>query len=142
MRSILEKIMELLKKRPVRYLISSGTAFVINYVILLGLEFILRNFSGLSMELAAVPAFITSSQVNFWINRRWVFRSQKAVLPELAGYYSLAIFSFSVKTYVLLEIAVRLIKLPLPIASPLSEMIMFAVNYIIQKTVIFNKKRR
>lgn len=142
MEYIKEKVIGILKKNPVRYLISSLIAFVVNYIILLGLNAVFKNISGLSMEFAAVPAFLASSQINFWINRRWVFRSKKAPIPELFGYYSLAIFSFIIKTYVLLEIMVRLFKLPLAISSPMAEVIMFAINYAVQKVFIFKNKKR
>lgn len=142
MKNIKNKISELLKRRPVRYFLSSCAAFAINYAVLLALEWLLRGRSGLSMELAAIPAFILSSQVNFWINRRWVFCSDKAALPELAGYYSLALFSFLVKTYLLLEFGVRVLRLPLAVASPISEAVMFLINYAVQKTVIFRRRKR
>lgn len=138
----MEKIRSLLGRKPVRYFLSSVAAFAVNYAMLLVLERLLRGFSGLSMEIAAVPAFLISSQLNFRLNRRWVFRSEKRVLPELLGYYSLAAVSFLIKTYVLLEIFVRIFRFPLALAQPIAEAVMFLVNYAVQKTVIFNKKKR
>lgn len=138
----MEKIRSLLLRKPVRYFISSVAAFAVNYAMLLVLERLLRGFSGLSMEIAAVPAFLVSSQLNFRLNRRWVFRSEKRVLPELLGYYSLAAVSFLIKAYVLLEIFVRIFRIPLALAQPIAEAVMFLVNYALQKTVIFNKKKR
>ena len=139
----MKKLVALIKKlyaaQSVRYLISSCAAFVVDYIVLLILDSLFSGASVLSMELAAVIAFAISSQINFWINRVWVFRSKKSPLPELGGYYSLALISFSAKTFVLLELAVRLLKLPLAVAKPIAEAVMFAVNYIVQKKLIFKK---
>lgn len=133
---------QLLDKQAVRYLMSSCAAFLVEYVLLLVLNSLLGGITIFSMELAAILAFICGSQINFWINRRWVFSSKKAVLPELGGYYSLAAFSFSIKTFVLLELTVRLVGIPLAIAKPMVEIVMFAVNYFVQKTLIFRRKKK
>lgn len=125
--------------QALRYIVSSGIAFMIDYVLLLIIESSLGELS-LAMEIAAIVAWIISSQINFWINRVWVFGSKKSPLPELGGYYALAAVSFSVKTFVLLELMVRVLTVPLVIAKPIAEVIMFAVNFIIQKLLIFKKK--
>lgn len=143
MSSIFSRIKALTVKlynvQALRYIVSSGIAFVIDYVLLLIIESSLGELS-LAMEIAAIAAWIISSQINFWINRVWVFGSKKSPLPELGGYYALAAVSFSVKTFVLLELMVRVLTVPLVIAKPIAEVIMFAVNFIIQKLLIFKKK--
>ena len=142
MEKLREAVKKLLSAQTVRYLISSCAAFAAEYTLLLLLNSFLGGITVFSMELAAIIAFVCGSQINFWINRGWVFRSEKAVLPELGGYYSLAAFSFSVKTFVLLEIMVRLIGIPLAAAKPIVEAAMFAVNYLVQKTLIFRRKNK
>ena len=143
MSSIFSRIKALTVKlynvQALRYIVSSGIAFVIDYVLLFIIESALGELS-LAMEIAAIVAWIISSQINFWINRVWVFGSKKSPLPELGGYYALAAVSFSVKTFVLLELMVRVLTVPLVIAKPIAEVIMFAVNFIIQKLLIFKKK--
>ena len=138
--SIKELTKKLLGAQSIRYIISSVIAFIIDYVVLLLLE---KLFSGLglslAMELAALLSFAVSSQINFHINRLWVFKSNKSVLAEMGGYYGLAIVSFSVKTFVLLELFVRVLKLPTWIAKPIAEAVMFIVNYFVQKKIIFKK---
>lgn len=133
---------KLLSVKAVRYLISSCAAFLADYAVFLALDRLLAGASVLSMELSAVISFAISSQINFWINRRWVFGSDKPPLPELGGYYSLAGVSFCVKTFLLLELFVRVIKLPKALAKPLCECVMFAVNYIVQKKIIFKKREK
>lgn len=139
MKKIKSLIIKLYNMTPLRYIASSGIAFIIDYALLLGLEHILSNVSA-SMEIAAVIAWAVSSQTNFWLNRLWVFNSDKRVLPELGGYYALAGTSFAIKTFVLLELMCRVMNIPLAIAKPIAEVVMFAVNYAVQKLMIFKKK--
>ncbi len=125
----------------VRYALSSAAAFAVDYILLLIFERIFSHLS-VAMELAAVIAFAFSSQINFHINRLWVFKSNKSVWAEMGGYYALAAVSFSVKTFVLMELMVRAIHLPTWIAKPIAEAVMFVVNFIVQKKLIFFKKDR
>lgn len=138
--SLTSRIKGALSLQAVRYFISSGIAFAIDYIILLVLE---RLFSGLgfAMELSAVIAFAVSSQVNFHINRRWVFHSDKNILTEMGGYYALAAVSFSVKTFVLMEIMTRVLHLGTWLAKPTAEGVMYVVNFFVQKRLIFKRKK-
>ncbi len=132
-------IQKALSLQPIRYGISSVIAFVIDYTILLVVEWLLGDFS-LAMEVSAVVAFCVSSQVNFHINRRWVFRSEKSVWAEMGGYYALAAVSFTIKTFVLMELMVRVLMFPTWLAKPIAEVIMFVINFAVQKLLIFRKK--
>ncbi len=139
----IKKLFDLIKRlynmTSLRYIASSGIAFIIDYALLLMLEGLFGELY-LAMEIAAILAWIVSSQTNFWINRLWVFKSDGRILPELGGYYGLAGVSFAIKTFVLLEIMTRLLAIPLYIAKPVAEVVMFAINYIVQKKLIFKKK--
>lgn len=143
MRSIFDRIKALIIKlynmQALRYIASSGIAFIIDYILLLAFEALLSDIV-IAMELAAILAWLISSQINFWINRTWVFKSKKSPLPELGGYYALAAVSFSVKTFILLELMVRVLSIPLAIAKPIAEIIMFAANFVVQKLLIFKKR--
>lgn len=141
--SIRELVKKLVDTQSIRYIISSVIAFIFDYITLLLLERLFkRSGFSLAMECAAILSFAVSSQINFHINRLWVFRSNKNVLAEMGGYYGLAIVSFSVKTFVLLELFVRVIKLPTWLAKPIAETLMFVINYFVQKKIIFRKKEK
>ena len=133
-------VSRLYNTQAIRYIVSSGIAFIVDYVLLLAFSASLSN-SVVSMEVAATGAWLISSQLNFWINRIWVFRSNGPALAELGGYYALAAVSFFVKTFILMELMVRVMNIPLAIAKPVAEVIMFALNFIIQKLFIFRKKK-
>lgn len=123
---------------PVKYLFSSCVAFAVDYVLHLYLNAVIP--SAASMEIGAFIAWCCSSAVNFTINRSFVFHSTaplKAALPE---YYSLAIVVHLLKSYMILELLTRVLHLPLGIAKPIAEVVLFVGNYIIQKKFIFKKK--
>lgn len=132
-------IRQLLGLSTIRYIVSSVIAFIIDYVCILVLEGLFSEIPA-AMELAAVIAFLISSQVNFHINRLWVFKAKKSLLAEMGGYYALAAVSFCFKTFVALELLVRVLKLPLWIGKPIAEAVMFIVNYFVQKKLIFKKR--
>ncbi len=125
---------------PLKYLFSSCLAFGIDYVLHLALEAVLP-FS-FAMEIGGFVAWCVSSLTNFFVNRHFVFRSAaplKAALPE---YYSLALVVHLIKNYVLLEILVRGLHIPLGLAKPMGEVVLFAGNYLIQKRFIFKKQKK
>ena len=124
----------------IKYLFSSGVAFVINYAILVLLELWLSPIFVLGAEVAMVSAWLISSVVNFFINRCWVFKAKGNLLTEASKYYALAFPVFLIKNFGILEILYRVLKLPMAIAAPIAEVVLFLSNYIIQKKLIFNKQ--
>ena len=124
----------------VKYLASSVVAFIVNYVILVALEFILAPLFTLGAEVAMVVAWLTSSVINFLINRHWVFNATGNIVKEASKYYALAFPVFIIKNFGILELLYRVLKLKMWIAAPIAEAILFISNYIIQKKLIFKNK--
>ena len=76
--------------KPIRYLISGGSAALIEYVTFLLLHALL-GISGLI--LAQTLSFLTGLGVSFTINKIWVFKSTQDIKKELFPYLSLALFN-------------------------------------------------
>ncbi len=127
-------------KEKLKYLFSSGAAFVIDYVLLLLFDSILP-FPAASMEIGAFCAWIVSSLTNFFLNRNFVFASDAPLRIAIPEYYGLAGAVFVLKTYVLLELLTRLAGIPLKYAKLIAEVVFFISNYIIQKMFIFGKNK-
>ncbi len=125
-------------KEKLTYLLSSGIAFVIDYILLLLLDSLLPIAS---MEIGAFFAWCISSLTNFFINRNIVFRSDAPLRKALPEYYGLAGVVFVLKTYVILEALTRLCGIPLKYAKLIAEVIFFISNYIVQKTWIFGSHK-
>ncbi len=144
-RSVLKKLTNSVKKLLsitfIRYGLSSLAAFAVNYIILLLLEHLLEDLPA-NLEIAATAGWIVSSNMNFFVNRRFVFNDNGKIGPEYAKYYTVAIPVFLIKNLGLLEILVRLVHIPTEIASPLAETIMFILTYFFQKALVFGKKKQ
>jgi putative flippase GtrA len=129
-----------LVSEPLKFLFSSGVAFVIDYVLLM----LLNNYINIgigTMEISALIAWCVSSLTNFFLNRMFVFRSNAPFWPSFAEYYGLAGGVFVLKTYVLLEVLTRVLHINLPIAKLIAEVVFFISNYFVQKFFIFKKKK-
>lgn len=132
-----------LSSHILKYIFSSVVAAAIDYVLLLVLTDLLGGIlPALSMEVAALLAWIVSSLTNFIINRNFVFRSNAHVLKAMGEYYALAAPVFLIKSYGLIELLTRVISVPLWIAKPIAEVAFFVANYFIQKKLIFKKKQK
>ena len=124
---------------PLKYLFSSCLAFAIDYGIHLYLDSAIPLAA--SMEIGAFLAWCISSITNFFVNRNFVFHSSAPLKPALPEYYSLAVVVHLLKSYVILEILTRVLRIPLYFAKPIAEVVLFAGNYLIQKKFIFRKKK-
>ncbi len=128
-----------LSSKILKYVFSSGVAFIIDYVLLLALN---KVIPVASLEIGAFIAWCVSSFVNFTINRKFVFTSSVSLKTSLIEYYSLAGVVFLIKTYVFIELMTRVLSIPLAIAKPCAEVILFIINYFIQKKLIFGKRNK
>lgn len=126
-----------LSSKLLKYVFSSAAAFVIDYILLLALDKILPFAS---LEVGALIAWCISSFVNFTVNRKFVFESASPLKTSLVEYYSLAAAVFVLKTYALIELLTRVLRLPLAAAKPIAEVIFFVLNYFVQKLFIFKKR--
>ncbi|MBO4355579.1 MAG: GtrA family protein [Clostridia bacterium] len=128
----------------IKYAMSSVLAFVIDYILTIALNYLLVNVLHikLGMEIAMFAAWVVSSNVNFNVNRFFVFRDSSPYFKAYIKYYALAALTFLVKSYVLIELFTRVFKIRLEIAKPIAETLMFIVTYIVQKFFIFTKKKK
>lgn len=127
-----------LSSDSLKYCVSSAAAFVIDYILTLLLTSVIK--SGLAMEIALAVAWCVSSITNFFVNRSFVFRSNAPLYKALPEYYGLAGVVFILKS-LLLELMTRMLDIPLWLSKPVAEVIFFVSNYLIQKKLIFRKKK-
>ena len=128
-----------LASKSLKYLFSSGLAFLIDYALTLLLAALIPL--ELSLEIAMVAAWICSSLTNFFLNRNFVFRSDAPLIKAMPEYYGLAGVVFLCKAG-LLELLTRVLHIPLGIAKLGAEILFFVSNYFIQKKLIFGRKHK
>lgn len=130
-----------LASTPLKYMASALLAFALNYGIYALLVWLLKPVVAKYLFISTLVAWVISSFVNFSVNRSVVFRKKDGYFAAFAGYYSLAVIVYFVKfgmTYVF----VNLLHISEYIAMPISEVILFVVNYFVQKLLIFGKKKK
>lgn len=120
-----------------KFLTSSVIAFLVDYTLTL----VLANGFHWTAEVAFVCAWVVSSMCNFTLNYLFAFRSHKSFWVAFGEYYLLAAGVFAVKRMVFQELLYRVCRVPLALASPISEVLMYPVTYLVQKTVVFRKHK-
>ncbi len=126
----------------IKYLFSAGISFAIDIVLFSIFSFLLKEyFETYFVVLATIFARILSSFVNYLLNGNVVFQSNKKAIENknLVKYYTLAVLQMfasllSVQClYLLTNFNETLIKIPV-------DVIIFVINYFVQKKFIFVKK--
>ena len=125
-----------INKTFILYVFSAGSSFVIDLLLFtlfnLSLENIIGNFS---IILATVLARILSSFYNFLINSKFVF--QKYSKQMIWKYYLLVIIQMMVSSFLVFIINSFLIKTFATLIKFFVDIILFIINYFVQKKLIF-----
>lgn len=140
----MNKIIEIIKKNLVflKYIFSSGISFVLDLSLFTLFNFLLKDRIGSnSIFISTILARIISSLVNYLLNRNKVFKNNDklADLTSLIKYYLLVIVQMIVSAtvvsylYKAFKVFELLIKIPV-------EILLFLINYFVQKNFIFNDK--
>lgn len=128
------------QSQSLKFLLSSGIAFVIDTFLLTLIAPLLPWANAVSVAAAQTIAWLVSSMTNFLVNQKIVFRAKGGTLPAMGKYYSLAIGVYFGKQ-LLLFVFDSLLRLPLLLAKIVCEVVFFVSNYFIQKKLIFRRKK-
>lgn len=140
----MNKILELIKKSSVfiKYIVSAGISFALDLSLFTVFSVLLKgNKVSSHILIATVLARIISSLINYLLNRNSVFKKNEKVMDAttLVKYYLLVVIQMFVSAtlvsliYDATEIYETIIKIPI-------EIVLFMVNYFVQKKFIFNDK--
>ena len=97
-------------------------------------------FIGVPLVTANVVARVISAGFNFFVNKKFVFASDKPFLKELGGYILLASFSLTLNTLILMGLSYGFGIGPL-VGKIITEIGMFFFNWFVQKKVIFGQEK-
>ena len=118
-------------KQIIKFSLSAIGSFIIDYIcytIFLG---IFKNIT-----IANILARVISASANYTMNRNIVFKSKTNIAKSLAQYITLACTILIVNT-LLLNLFVNVVGINAQIAKVIVEVILFMINWIIQKRFIF-----
>ncbi len=126
-------------KTFIKYVFSAGSSFVLD----LGLFTLFNYLFGMvmgyeSIIVATIVARILSSLYNFAINSKYVFKQYSKVM--LLKYYILVIIQMLVSSILVYFINKYLIDTFAVVIKFVVDIILFIINYFIQKTIIFVQK--
>lgn len=142
----MNKILNIIKKYIVfiKYIFSAGISFAIDLSLFTVFSFLLKQSIGNSaIFVATIIARIISSFINYLINRNTVFNNNGSGMDKvtLIKYYTLVVIQMFVSAtavstlYKAFSIYELFIKIPV-------EVILFLINYFVQKKFIFNTNQQ
>ena len=147
------KIINLIKNKMVfvKYLLASGFAFILDQLLFTILVLLLRNRVSIYIAVAVIISRGISSFFNYLLNRNKVFKANgknKIDINTLFKYYILVVIQACVSAFLVgyLNSIVHVHKtfLYIPIETLIKipvEIVLFIVNYFIQRLFIFNGSR-
>ena len=112
---------------------SAFLSFLVDYVSFLIIFYICKN-----TVISNIIARIISGTFNFIINSKIVFNQKKIKTSQVIQYIALALTVLVINTNVLLFINSKINNAE--ISKVITEIILFLINYLIQKIIIFKKK--
>ena len=122
----------LIYKDIIKFSLSSITSFLIDYMLFILFSLIFN------IVISNIIARVISANINFFINKKYVFKCKNNLLKSIISYMLLAIFILLVNTF-LLNLLVTNFLLNKYIAKVIVEIIMFILSYLVQKNFIFKK---
>ena len=131
----------LIYAKLLKFTMISFTAFLLDYSLVLWLRMLTGSWpERVSLVFTVVAARACSATYSFTLNRFMVFKSKDNLLMRAAQFYLLAGI-LMVSSYALLDLTTIIMPGPLWIAKPLTDGILFFVNYFVQNKLIFRKHK-
>ncbi|WP_283243734.1 bifunctional glycosyltransferase family 2/GtrA family protein [Guopingia tenuis] len=125
-----------------KFIMSSLIGFLVDYVLFNLLYALLGGMSNaaLQMLVSTVGARAVSSFVNYMVNKKVVFKSRDGMASTLVKYYTLVVVILAAN-YGLMLLLCNVLGMAAPLAKILVEVVLFVVNYLVQRTFVFKNKR-
>lgn len=138
----MEKVKALIKNNLVfiKYIFSAGCSFILDLTLFTIIKYFIGNKIAQGIFIATVGARIISSLFNYFVNKNAVFKNKDKNISTIIKYYLLVIIQMCVSgilvTYVYNKVNINATIIKIPI-----EIVLFLVNFFVQKYFIFNDKK-
>ncbi len=120
-------------KRVLKYILSSGTSFLLDIGLFTVFTFLFGKDTK-AIFLSTILARVLSSIYNYYINSKIVF--QKKNKKSMLGYFTLVVVQMIVSAS-LVSFVEKYIKIFPTFIKIMIDIMIFIVNYIVQKEIIF-----
>lgn len=124
--------------RILKYVFSSGTSFVLDLLLFTIFQWIFSNINlstMLCIFLATIFSRTMSSLYNYFMNSRFVFNNKD--IKTIVAYFILVIIQMFMSAF-LVSLIERIVSINATIIKFFVDVVIFIINYIVQKTIIFN----
>ena len=124
--------------RILKYVFSSGTSFVLDLLLFTIFQWIFSNINlstMLCIFLATIFSRTMSSLYNYFMNSRFVFNNKD--IKTIVAYFILVIIQMFMSAF-LVSLIERIVLINTTIIKFFVDIVIFIINYIVQKTIIFN----
>ena len=121
-----------------KYVFSAGSSFVLDLVLFTIFRILLKGKIGAYIFLATIMARVLSSLYNYFLNSRFVFKSYTK--SSIFKYYVLVVVQMFVSAFSVESLSKILSSISPTIIKFFVDIIIFVVNYFVQKKLIFTKK--
>lgn len=127
-------------KEIIKFSASSLVSFLVDYSLYSLLTVLLGGFgTAISLTASNIIARIVSASVNYTINRKFVFKSNKDVWKSAVKYFGLAVVILAGNTLALNVLAEQL-NINRYAAKLITEVLFFILSWVVQRIFIFNRK--
>lgn len=124
----------------IKFSLSSFAGFATDYAVFNLLYALAAGMGDFRIDFANYTARALSASLNYTINRRLVFKSRDHVARTAIQYFALATLILIGNTY-LLTFLIETVRLNAQIAKLLTEVLFFLMSWLVQRFIIFRKKR-
>lgn len=123
-----------------KFCASSLIAFCVDYVLVLVIAALLSSMGGeLKLLIASASARIISAAVNYTLNRSMVFRERGPVSVSAVKYVILALAVYGAN-YLALCLFNIVLHIPLSLAKLITELSLFTLSFMAQRSFVFKHK--
>ena len=127
-------------KEIFKFAASSLAGFITDYALYSLLTVLTIGLGAISVTLSNVLARIVSASVNYFLNKKFVFKCEGRTVKTAAGYFALAAVILLLNT-LLLNYLTHGADINKYLAKVLTELALFVISWALQKFIIFRKKR-
>lgn len=129
------------KAYMLKYVLSSVAAFLVDYLI----SALLFGLFQVPVEIAMIPARVVSSVFNFFVNKSFVFQNKESTAGQYflqtLGYFALVAFNLILIARPLTQLLVGW-GISEYLALPIANITQFIISYLVQKLIIFRRKKK
>ena len=125
----------------IKFSLSSLAGFVTDYAMFNLLYALSAGMGDYRIDFANYAARAISASLNYTLNRRLVFKNQENVAKTAVQYFALATLILIGNTYIL-TFLIETVRLNAQIAKLLTEIMFFLTSWLVQRFIIFRKKKK